>query len=192
MPRLKMESLWTSSETCTASSRVGQRMSTCTARRLGSVFSMAGMANAAVLPEPVCDWPTTSRPLISTGMASAWMGAAFSKPIFSTAFNTSGERPSSENNFGVISICLYDFAQNKRVRFELRAKSCRGPPAKTQRSVAANCFGKLRHGALPAHANQFQNGGGRAGNSRRRNHARLRQAGRAFLRGGDYQDGRAG
>ena len=23
---------------------------------------MAGMANAAVLPEPVCDWPTTSLP----------------------------------------------------------------------------------------------------------------------------------
>ena len=36
-------------------------MSTCTAFRFGSVFSIAGMANAAVLPEPVCDWPTTSR-----------------------------------------------------------------------------------------------------------------------------------
>ena len=34
MPRLKSASLWTSSDTCTASSRVGQRMSTCTARRL--------------------------------------------------------------------------------------------------------------------------------------------------------------
>ncbi len=100
MPRLKSASLWNSSETCTASSRVGQRMSTCTAFRFGSVFSMAGMANAAVLPEPVCDWPTTSRPLMSTGMASAWIGAAFSKPSLSMAFRISAERPSSENNFG--------------------------------------------------------------------------------------------
>ena len=90
MPRLKSVSLWISSATWTASSRVGQRMSTCTAFKFGSVFSIAGIANAAVLPEPVCDWPTTSRPLISTGIASAWMGAAFSKPSLSMAFRISG------------------------------------------------------------------------------------------------------
>ena len=28
---------------------------------------MAGMAKAAVLPEPVCDWPTTSRALHQHG-----------------------------------------------------------------------------------------------------------------------------
>src|ERR1035441_10377863 len=108
MPRLKNASLCTSSETCTASTRVGQRMSTCTARNCGSVFSMAGMANAAVLPEPVCDWPTTSRPAIRKGMASAWIGAAFSKPSLSTALSNPSDRPSSENSFGVMQ-CVRDW-----------------------------------------------------------------------------------
>ncbi len=40
-----------------ASSRVGQRISTCGARTAGSTRSMPGIAKAAVLPEPVCDMP---------------------------------------------------------------------------------------------------------------------------------------
>ena len=57
--------------------------------RSTSTFSMAGAAKAAVLPEPVCDWPTTSLPGSSTGMAAAWMGAACSKPSLSMAFSSS-------------------------------------------------------------------------------------------------------
>ncbi len=45
-------------------------------------FQSPESRNAAVLPEPVCDWPTTSRPLIKTGMASAWIGAAFQSRVF--------------------------------------------------------------------------------------------------------------
>lgn len=37
----------------------------------GIGFSIAGMAKAAVLPDPVCDCPTTSLPAIKTGMAAA-------------------------------------------------------------------------------------------------------------------------
>jgi small GTP-binding protein len=62
-------------------------------RALGVGFSMAGMANAAVLPEPVCDWPTTSLPAIRRGMAAAWMGAAFSKPSLSMALSISRKGP---------------------------------------------------------------------------------------------------
>ena len=41
--------------------------------------------------------------------ASAWIGAAFSKPSLSMALRISVERPSSENNFGVIQ-CLSTLA----------------------------------------------------------------------------------
>src|SRR5579871_1449691 len=104
MPRLNRASLWNSSATCTASSRVGHRMSTCTARKWGSVFSMAGTAKAAVLPEPVWDCPTTSWPASRMGMASAWMGEACSNPSLSIAFKSSGESPNSENNFLFITL----------------------------------------------------------------------------------------
>jgi hypothetical protein len=40
------------------------------------------------------------------GIASAWMGAACSKPSWLMAFNNSGDSPSSENNFGVMQILL--------------------------------------------------------------------------------------
>src|SRR4051812_40222983 len=43
-----------------------------------------------------------SRPGSSTGMAAAWIGGAFLNPNLSIAFNNSAERPSSENNLGVI------------------------------------------------------------------------------------------
>src|SRR5262245_19544085 len=61
------------------------------------------MPNAAVLPEPVCDCPTMSRPCISNGMDSAWMGDACSKPSLSMALSNSSDRPSSVNSFGVMS-----------------------------------------------------------------------------------------
>ena len=34
----------------------------------------AGSANAAVLPVPVCAWPSMSAPDSSTGIVAAWMG----------------------------------------------------------------------------------------------------------------------
>ena len=64
-----------------------------------STRSMAGIAKAAVLPEPVCDWPTMSTPESMTGMAAVWMGEASSYPIFSTARSNSGDKPSSLKGF---------------------------------------------------------------------------------------------
>ena len=77
MPRLKQASLWNSSDTCTASSRVGQRMSACTTLRAGLVFAMVGMAKAAVVPEPVWDCPTTSRPASGRVAAALLPGVGF-------------------------------------------------------------------------------------------------------------------
>jgi len=91
--------LCTSSLTWMASSRVGHRMSTWGPGAWGSIRSMAGMAKAAVLPEPVWDCPTMSRPVISTGMASAWIGEACSNPRRWTALRISSDSPSSENSF---------------------------------------------------------------------------------------------
>ena len=51
------------------SSRVGVRTSACTSGSLGSMYSMIGRPNAAVLPEPVCACPMTSRPSSIGGIA---------------------------------------------------------------------------------------------------------------------------
>jgi hypothetical protein len=45
--------------------------------RFGSTRSMAGMAKAAVLPEPVEDWPTTSRPCQDDGNHRGLDGRGF-------------------------------------------------------------------------------------------------------------------
>ena len=63
---------------CSASSRVGVRISArmapfLGAGRLASSWSM-GSAKAAVLPVPVWAQPIRSRPASTGGMAPAWMG----------------------------------------------------------------------------------------------------------------------
>ena len=70
------------------------------AARAASTRSIAGMQNAAVLPEPVSDCPTTSRPAIISGIAAAWIGAASVNPSRATASSTPGERPSAAKGTG--------------------------------------------------------------------------------------------
>jgi hypothetical protein len=72
--------LWTASETCIASSRVGTRTSA-----VGSVPRSpvarrwsTGSAKAAVLPVPVAAWPSRSRPSTSGGIVSRWIGVGSS------------------------------------------------------------------------------------------------------------------
>ena len=62
-------SLDISSATCTASSLVGQSTSDCK-EPSGSHDSIMGIPKAAVLPDPVRAWPTTSLPLRATGIDS--------------------------------------------------------------------------------------------------------------------------
>ncbi len=57
------------SATWAANSRVGTSTSACTRLRRGSRRSTSGKPKAMVLPEPVRDWPMTSRPAIKGGMA---------------------------------------------------------------------------------------------------------------------------
>ncbi len=54
--RISRDIFITSSRVCIASSRVGSRMRTWGLRSFGSIRLRAGITNAAVLPEPVCDW----------------------------------------------------------------------------------------------------------------------------------------
>ena len=56
------------------SSRVGVRTSAWTSATDGSTYSMIGIPNAAVLPEPVWAWPMMSLPWSSGGIACSWMG----------------------------------------------------------------------------------------------------------------------
>ena len=54
-------------------------------RRRGSMRSSSGRPKAMVLPEPVRDWPMTSRPASSGGMARAWMSVGVSIPTRASA-----------------------------------------------------------------------------------------------------------
>jgi hypothetical protein len=65
---------WKASATWMASSRVGASTSACGLVLARSMLASTGSANAAVLPVPVCAWPSTSRPFSNAGMVAAWMG----------------------------------------------------------------------------------------------------------------------
>ena len=94
---LNFPSLFISSATCTASSLVGVSIMAWTLKLVLSSLSIIGIPNAAVFPVPVCACPTTSLPLIRTGMVFPWMGVGSSKPIAEMAFNISLLKPSSLN-----------------------------------------------------------------------------------------------
>ncbi len=68
------EYLPNASATCSASSRVGARISAWGTFRSTSRRDRIGIANAAVLPVPVWARPTTSLPSSSVGMVAAWIG----------------------------------------------------------------------------------------------------------------------
>ena len=68
------------SATCSASSRVGSRISERGMRaRAREPFRMSssGRVNEAVLPVPVCATPSTSRPASTNGIACAWIGVGW-------------------------------------------------------------------------------------------------------------------
>ena len=85
-----------SSDICMASSRVGASTKPCMPRPC-FVFCSIDMPNAAVLPEPVWAWPTTSLPESNTGMVASCMGNVSSKPIFTRAFSMGASTPSASN-----------------------------------------------------------------------------------------------
>ena len=65
------------SATCSASSRVGSRISERGMRALArplARMSSIGRVKPAVLPVPVWAQPSTSRPISTTGMACSWIG----------------------------------------------------------------------------------------------------------------------
>ncbi len=57
--------------------------------------SRIGRANAAVLPVPVAAWPSRSRPSMSGGMDSRWIGVGSSYPRAVTAASTPSGNPRS-------------------------------------------------------------------------------------------------
>ncbi len=66
---------------CSASSRVGARISARVWRNLPVVNLLRiGNKNAAVLPVPVCAKPSTSRSSSTIGIACAWIGVGVSYP----------------------------------------------------------------------------------------------------------------
>ena len=89
---LNLQSLFNSSDTCIASSLVGQSINTCTPCSLGSIFSIAGIPKAQVLPVPVCAWPIISLPAITSGIPFDCIGVDSSKPISFNALSMGSER----------------------------------------------------------------------------------------------------
>ena len=83
-----------SSATWAASSRVGTRTSA--QGRASAAFrrSTIGIAKASVLPEPVGDLTSTSRPSSASGMTSVWMAKGDSTPRRESASTTASATPS--------------------------------------------------------------------------------------------------
>jgi len=79
-----------------------------------STLSIAGIANAMVLPVPVCERAITSTPVLMSGMASDWMGVARSKPISTMALSTLGVRLSCEN--GILVMEFLNSKLSKKTR----------------------------------------------------------------------------
>ena len=85
IPCMNFANLRSSSAAWIASSLVGQSIIHCTPSISGSILCIIGIPNAAVLPVPVCAWPSTSRPSRSAGIACCCIGVITSKPISCTA-----------------------------------------------------------------------------------------------------------
>src|SRR5436190_10667936 len=84
-----------------ASSRVGLRIRTFIVfvRGTAARASITGIANARVLPVPVCAVATTSRPSMSGGMACAWTGVGVTNSFLSRLFRNAEQSLSSEKCF---------------------------------------------------------------------------------------------
>ena len=112
------DSLRIVSSICTASSRVGARISARAVfgRRLSPsamIFDRIGSAKAAVLPEPVWAMPNRSRPSSCAGMALIWIGFGSMKPAALVALKSWPVIPSSAkpNGPALFSICNFFFFQ---------------------------------------------------------------------------------
>eukprot|EP01051_Picozoa_sp_SAG22_P003046 SAG22_NODE_143_length_17909_cov_34.254969_12_plen_136_part_00 len=86
-----------------ASSRVGAITSTIGPSRPGCRYGCAlmctipGSRNASVLPEPVREMPTTSRPESASGQPCAWIGDGSVYPAFITSASTYSGNEASSN-----------------------------------------------------------------------------------------------
>src|SRR5450631_4525977 len=89
-----------------ASSRVGLRIRTfiVLVRGTAARASITGIANARVLPVPVCAVATTSRPSMSGGIACAWTGVGVTNSFLARLFRNAEQRLSSEK-------CFIDYVQ---------------------------------------------------------------------------------
>src|SRR5690349_10480658 len=87
-----------SSVTCEASSRVGTRTSAEGRGSLVVVRSTIGTANASVLPEPVGDLVSTSRPARASGRTSSWIRNGWWIERAASASTTGRDAPSSRKD----------------------------------------------------------------------------------------------
>ena len=89
--------------TCIASSLVGAITIACTVLVDGSIFSITGIAKAAVFPVPVCACQIISFvPAKSIGIQLACIGEAVSNHFFASASRVDSERPMSVNFIMVV------------------------------------------------------------------------------------------
>src|SRR3954471_18554025 len=88
-----------SSTICEASSRVGARTRHAGRRSSAAIRSERGTANASVLPDPVGDLASTSRPASTSPITRFWIANGSMKPRLDSALTTAFETPSWANDF---------------------------------------------------------------------------------------------
>src|SRR5947209_713147 len=89
---------WKSSRTWTASSRVGTRTRASGCRSaLGSSCSTMGIAKPRVLPDPVFDFASVSRPAVASWITITWIGNGTTIPRATRTWTTGSDTPRSRN-----------------------------------------------------------------------------------------------
>ena len=129
------------SRICIASSRVGATIKARQWRGPADCSSSAilwskGSTNAAVLPEPVCDRPTQSRPSIAAGISALWMGVGVVKPCVVTPRRTASFKPRSSKF--VKSWGIFHLARVVERGVGRQGKGCKTPAGTARRNKKGN------------------------------------------------------
>src|SRR4051794_37361292 len=95
-----------SSTICEASSRVGARTRHAGRRSSAATTSERGTANASVLPDPVGDLASTSRPASTSPITRFWIANGSVKPRLDSVLTTGRDTPSSAKDLWDISKLL--------------------------------------------------------------------------------------
>mmetsp|Transcript_8891 Transcript_8891/g.26169 ORF Transcript_8891/g.26169 Transcript_8891/m.26169 type:complete len:305 (-) Transcript_8891:14-928(-) len=136
----------TSSPICFASSRVGERQSACGPGSATTALSIPSTKHA-VLPVPLCDWASSSRPAQILGSEAAWILDGRTNFISCSPLSSSGGRPSFSSS-KLVHVTPYSASVGDVLSSTVSVSASCSPSASgTSISVSAVASGSARASA---------------------------------------------